>query len=112
MAFSQVKSENGVTVRLRGTAIMKKVTRPVEKQMEFPVLELIIHPAGEHPVSLILEGDWYVTGEVRLSYTTAQSLEDACRLVDHARNHIADELLLARKIERFHAVGKKEDPPF
>lgn len=84
---------------------MSNGKRPIEKQMEFPVLEIIAHPAGAHPVSVILEGDWYLTGETNLSYTTQQSLEDAMRLLDYARNHMADELLALQKKGR-------NDPPF
>lgn len=86
--------------------------RPTERQTEFPVLELVIHPAGAHPVGVILEGDWYVSGEVALSYTTTQSLEDACRLVDQARNFMADELHDIQERERQAKALEKQDPPF
>lgn len=83
---------------------MSNGKRLVEKQMEFPTLELIVHPTGAHPVSVVMESYWYLTGEVLLNYTTAQSLRDAMRLMDHARNYMADEL---------HAVaGGDGDPPF
>jgi len=89
------------------------VKRPTEKQTEFPVLEIIGHPFGFHPISVVMEPDWYKTGEVSLSYTTAQSLEDFLRLLDYARNYMADELLEARKVEKKWLKAENEgDPPF
>lgn len=84
---------------------MKKRKEP----MEFPLLEVIVFPGEVVPVSIILPGDFEVSGEVQISMgVTEEQLGECAKLLDHVRNAVADELWLRRNVKEppFKPTGK------
>jgi len=79
--------------------------RPVEKQMMFPHMEVLFAPASEFPVSVVIEQDWGMTGEVHVSEAETQRYRDLIRCLEHITNHLADIVVFREKIE---ALQKKE----
>lgn len=85
--------------------------RAVEVQLEFPLVTVIYDPLGLNTVVLEVQMDWGLTGEVQLKYTTLQSLKDFNRVLQHAQNYVADEVVEQDKRERLERK-RKDAPPF
>lgn len=78
--------------------------RPVETEVDIPALAIVCFPDQMFPLSITVPADWFMTGEVEINAATEESMEAACRLIDYARNALADELLRRQK--------RSVDPPF
>lgn len=85
--------------------------RPVENQLQFPLLNVIYDPLAEHTVLVTMPLDWGKNGDVDIRYTSLQSLKDLAHILDFARNAIADEIFEAESIIK-GAGMKKGDVPF
>lgn len=91
--------------------------RPTEAQLEFPLLSILFDPLAVNAVQIELQMDWGMTGEIVITYSTLQSLEDLLVVWDFARNAVADELLssskeVARKARKEKGAKADSSAPF
>jgi len=86
--------------------------RSTETQMHFPLLNVIYDPLANNTVLVTMQMDWGQTGDVDIRYTSLQSLIDAARVLDFARNAVADEILAGKKRLAKNGNGKEKDQPF
>jgi len=83
--------------------------RPVEEQMQLPVLAVAYNPLDPNVVIAELSWDWRRTGEVHLVYITRESLENCRQALHFLENFIADELWFIDDQEGKHGPKEKED---
>lgn len=81
-----------------------KRSKARKEPMEFPLLEVIAFPLDHDAISIVVAGDFEVTGDISISLgSTEASLTECKRLLEHVVNTIADQLF---------EMKRHESPPF
>lgn len=64
--------------------------RIAEQHMLVPILSILYDPIGDHPITIEIDGDYELTGEIAILFSDAGELRKAADLIDLARNALGD----------------------